>query len=141
MKETPLDLIFQHVQSPGEFLLRIFEKSVKKFNQNRDGRMDETEDNIETDKGKRFSFDYSVLNPRSGGVRGEANTANCVLSNLMLNIRQNSDESQKLLSHPLVESFVILKWKKVQNWFFAQYLITFICIFAYTVFSSVKCLR
>ena len=64
-----------------------------------------------------------------------------VLSNLLINIKKNFDEGQQLLVHPLVESFILLKWRIVERWFLAQFFITFFFVVAYSLFSSVKCLR
>lgn len=139
-RETPMDLIFQHVQNPGDFLISLFEKNILKQG-GKEIVVSETETETEEDNRKRFSFDYGILNPRSGGLAGEIKDSNLVLCNLLINIKKNSDEGQQLLVHPLVESFILLKWRKVERWFLAQFFITFFFVLAYSLFSSVKCLR
>ena len=142
-KETPLDLIFQHVQNPGDFLVSLFEKKVlRKGGQDIDLKNGSNEENdSEADNRKGFCFDYRILNPRSGGAAGEVKDTNLVLSNLLINIKKNPDEGEQLLLHPLVQSFILMKWRKVQCWFLAQFFITFFFVLTYSIFSSIKCLR
>ena len=93
----------------------------------------------EEDNRKRFSFDYRILNPRSGGRAGEVKDSNLVLSNLLINLKKNPDEGEQLLVHPLVESFILMKWRKVERWFLAQFFITFFFVLVYSAFASIKC--
>eukprot|EP00092_Neocalanus_flemingeri_P007478 GFUD01008075.1.p1 GENE.GFUD01008075.1~~GFUD01008075.1.p1 ORF type:complete len:850 (+),score=222.46 GFUD01008075.1:59-2608(+) len=142
-RETPMDLIFEHVQNPGDFLVSLFEKNVlRQGGRNIDLKDASNEEkDSEEDNRKRFCFDYRILNPRSGGGAGEVKDSNLVLSNLLINMKKNPDEGEQLLVHPLVESFIVMKWRKVKRWFLAQIFITFFFVLAYSMFASIKCLR
>ena len=63
------------------------------------------------------------------------------MSNLLSNIELYPSEGNKLINHPLLESFILKKWQRVKIWFNIQFLITFFFVFAFSCFSSIKCLR
>ena len=64
-EETPLDLIFKYVQNPGEFITKLFDRSIeKKF-------PDKDSEHI----AKSFTFKYNILNPKSGKRRGAGNVS------------------------------------------------------------------
>ena len=58
--DTPLDLIFDFVQNAGEFIEKLFDKNVVKKSGN------DTNAWL-----KSINFKYTILNPRSGGSKGE----------------------------------------------------------------------
>ena len=58
--DTPLDLVFDYVQNAGEFIQNLFDKNVTKESGN------DTNSFL-----KSINFKYSILNPRSGGSKGE----------------------------------------------------------------------
>ena len=68
--ETPLDLIFQLVQMPGQFLLNIFDHNVEKLSEKDENSLFRSE----------FKFNYHIFNPWSGGRKGERKV---VLTNLL----------------------------------------------------------
>ena len=65
---------------------------------------------------------------------------NFVLANLLSNIEFNPREGDQLMHHPLLESFILRKWQKVKMLFNIQFLITFFFVFAFSIFTSMKCL-
>ena len=59
--------------------------------------------------------------------------------NLIQNIKSNRFESEKLLTHPLLQSFIMYKWRKI-NWMFnIQFLLTFLFVFVFSIFTTMKC--
>ena len=62
--ETPLDLIFQLVQYPGQFLLNIFDHNVEKLSE-------KEENSLLRSERFEFRFNYQIFNPWSGGRKGE----------------------------------------------------------------------
>ena len=65
--------------------------------------------------------------------------SNDVLVNLIKNIKSKMFESEKLLTHPLLQSFIMYKWKKI-NWMFnIQFLLTFLFVFVFSLFTTMKC--
>ena len=68
-----------------------------------------------------------------------AQESNDVLVNLIQNIKSNRFESEKLLTHPLLQSFIMFKWRKI-NWMFnIQFLLTFLFVFVFSIFTTMKC--
>ena len=48
-------------------------------------------------------------------------------------------ESERLLTHPLLQSFIMYKWRKI-NWMFnIQFLLTFLFVFLFSMFTTMKC--
>ena len=117
---TPLDMIFQNVQNPGEFLQTLFDKNI-------------TIDDGVTGfcRAKKIAFNYNILNLTKKD--------NCVLSNLLLNIQKYPWEGHKLLTHPLLESFILEKWQKVKRYFNGQALLTLIFVLSLSVMNTMKC--
>ena len=65
--------------------------------------------------------------------------SNDVLVNLIQNIKSNWFESEKLLTQPLLQSFIMYKWRKI-NWMFnIQFILTFIFVFGFSMFTTIKC--
>ena len=112
-------MIFQNVQNPGEFLQRLFDKNI-------------TIDDGVTGfcRAKKIAFNYNILNI--------TRKSNCVLSNLLLNIQKYPWEGQKLLTHPLLESFILEKWQKVKKYFNGQALLTLLFVLSLSVMNTMK---
>ena len=113
-------MIFQNVQNPGEFLQTLFDKNI-------------TIDDGVTGfcRAKKIAFNYNILNLTKKD--------NCVLSNLLLNIQKYPWEGHKLLTHPLLESFILEKWQKVKRYFNGQALLTLIFVLSLSVMNTMKC--
>ena len=141
---TPLDLIFNNVQDPGSFLEKFFIKNT----------VNEAAHTINDTRS--FCFKYNILNPNSGRKRGAGKVnlkkvhwkivhlsyvqeSNDVLVNLIKNIKSKRFESEKLLAQPLLQSFIMYKWEKI-NWMFnIQFLLTFLFVFVFSLFTTMKC--
>ena len=58
---------------------------------------------------------------------------------LIKNIKNHMFESERLLTHPLLQSFIMYKWRKI-NWMFnIQFLLTFLFVFLFSMFTTMKC--
>ncbi|KRT84841.1 Ankyrin repeat-containing protein, partial [Oryctes borbonicus] len=100
-KDSVLDIIFSRVDQPVKFLKEILDCGITK------------------DKEDKITLDFGIL-CRSGN-----DSQTSVVYNILNAAHQN--ENTELLEHPLVETFLRLKWKKVK-WFF------YLLIFMYTMF-------
>ncbi|KAK9737004.1 Ankyrin repeats (3 copies) [Popillia japonica] len=100
-KDSVLDIIFTRVDNPVEFLKEILDSGVIK------------------NKEDQISLDFSVL----------CRAGNDSQTNMVYNIinAAHQHEHVEILEHPLVETFLRLKWIKVK-WFF------YLLIFTYTLF-------
>ena len=127
-RQTPLDLIFDHVQNPGDFLRTLFDKNTIREDEMRGGN-----------RTKKISFNYNIFNPKIN-VREEM-FSNYVLSNLIINIQKYPWEGHKLLTHPLLESFIIKKWEKVKIFFNSQAFITLLFVILLSFMTTWKCGR
>ena len=65
--------------------------------------------------------------------------SNDVLLNLINNIKEFNFEGSFLLDHPLLESFIINKWRRVNMLFNIQFLLTFFFVIGVSLFSTMKC--
>jgi hypothetical protein len=52
---------------------------------------------------------------QSGGGRGEVPTENLVFYNLLQNIIRCPKERERIVTHPLIESFINFKWRRIQK--------------------------
>lgn len=132
--------------------MNIFDHNVEKLSEKEENSMLRSER-------FEFRFNYQIFNPWSGGRKGERQVLkifslssqtlyhnlclqinNFVLSNLLSNIELYPTEGNLLLNHPLLESFILKKWQRVKIFFNIQFLITFFFVFAFSCFTSLKCL-
>ena len=113
-------MIFQNVQNPGEFLQKLFDQNI-------------TIDDGVTGfcRAKKIAFNYNIL-------KLSTEKENCVLSNLLLNIQKYPWEGHKLLTHPLLESFILAKWQKVKKYFNGQALLTLVFVLCLSVMNTMK---
>ncbi|KAI4464137.1 transient receptor potential channel pyrexia [Holotrichia oblita] len=100
-KDSVLDIIFTRVDNPVQFLKEILDSGIIK------------------DKDEQISLDFSIL----------CRTGNDSQTNMVYNIinAAHQQEHIEILEHPLVETFLRLKWTKVK-WFF------YLLIIMYTFF-------
>ena len=57
----------------------------------------------------------------------------------MENINKNPWEGNKLLLHPLLESFIVTKWQQVKKIFFIQFIFTLLFTLGLSLLSTMKC--
>ncbi|GJQ77486.1 hypothetical protein Trydic_g20877 [Trypoxylus dichotomus] len=100
-KDSVLDITFSRVDQPVKFLKEILDCGITK------------------DKEDKITLDFSIL-CRSGN-----DSQTSVVYNILNAAHQN--ENTELLEHPLVATFLRLKWKRVK-WFF------YLLILMYTMF-------
>ena len=90
----------------------------------------------EKSKSEQLRFDYKSLNPGSGGKKGQKDSRNLVLANILNNTKKDRIEGEKVLEHPLTESFIHLKWRRVDNYLRFQLAVTITLVMLYTLFLS-----
>ncbi|KAI4498013.1 hypothetical protein M0802_006837 [Mischocyttarus mexicanus] len=111
---TVLDALFAHITSPTSFLTDIMDTRVKLISQKTIG------------KKARISIDFSILVPRS-----ELQT-NVIIA---LIAATSNDEQLEILQHPLIETFLCLKWAKLRIFFLLLALLHVSFVLSLSIFS------
>lgn len=93
--KTALDMIMKHVTNPTEFLEDILNSYISYCN----------------DTLNEVKVDYSILNPRKG-IKNEMDVIMALLET------GNEFNQKRLLLHPLIKSFIYLKWWAVSRYYF-----------------------
>ncbi|XP_043497215.1 transient receptor potential channel pyrexia-like [Polistes fuscatus] len=106
---TVIDTVFAHIKSPTSFLTDIMDSYVQLIGHKNIG------------KDARISVDFGILAPRS-----ELQT-NVIIA---LIAAISNDEQLAILQHPLIETFLCLKWAKLRFFFFL-----FVVLYAFFVLS------
>ena len=89
---------------------------------------------------QRINFDYQIMNPTSGGIKGEQKSKNMVLDNLLTNVHLHwQDDAHQLLVNPLTESFITLKWWKVRRASYLQFGFSLVLAVLYHIYLRHKC--
>ncbi|XP_042206491.1 transient receptor potential channel pyrexia-like isoform X2 [Homarus americanus] len=103
-------LILEHLPSALQLLRRLFDAHVLLSN------------NPQHDADFRVTFDYSVLSSEKEGIQSSLTSE---LSNSRL---------EALLKHPLLESFLFIKWRKIKPLFYCSVLIYLMFLLVHTTF-------
>ncbi|XP_042881629.1 transient receptor potential channel pyrexia-like [Penaeus japonicus] len=113
--ESRCSLVLEHLPSATQLFRRLFDARVKLSSQ------------PQYDPDFRVTFDYSVL--LSPDVED-------VQSSLMSDLSTTRIES--LLKHPLLESFLFIKWRKIKPFFYCSVLVYFTFLILHTSFLIMK---
>ncbi|XP_042862446.1 transient receptor potential channel pyrexia-like [Penaeus japonicus] len=113
--ESRCSLVLEHLPSATQLFRRLFDARVKLSSQ------------PQYDPDFRVTFDYSVL--LSPDVED-------VQSSLMPDLSTTRIES--LLKHPLLESFLFIKWRKIKPFFYCSVLVYFTFLILHTSFLIMK---
>nr|XP_053632799.1 transient receptor potential cation channel subfamily A member 1-like [Cherax quadricarinatus] len=103
-------LILEHLPSATQLLRRLFDVHVRLSN------------NAKHDADFRVTFDYSVLSSEKEGIQSS------LVSEL------TNSRLEPLLKHPLLESFLFIKWRKIKPFFYCSVLIYFLFLLMHTSF-------
>ncbi|XP_031338155.1 transient receptor potential channel pyrexia-like [Photinus pyralis] len=116
-KETVMDVIFAHIPRPADFIKEIFDSKI-------------TKTPIPRQEGNsiKVTLDFSVLAPHGNERQMD----------VLWSMFSAATEKEKvtLLQHPLIESFLHLKWAKIRPFFYlliATYTLFVLCLSAYVV--------
>ncbi|XP_063604978.1 transient receptor potential channel pyrexia-like isoform X1 [Penaeus indicus] len=113
--ESRCSLVLEHLPGATQLLRRLFDARVKLSNK------------PQYDPDFRVTFDYSVLlSPDMEDVQ----------SSLMSELSTTRIES--LLKHPLLESFLFIKWRKIKPFFYCSVLVYFTFLILHTSFLISK---
>lgn len=103
-------LILEHLPSATQLLRRLFDAHIRLSN------------NPQHEVDFRVTFDYSVLSLEEEGEQGS------LISDL------SNSRLEALLKHPLLESFLFIKWRKIKPFFYCSVLIYFMFLMMHTTF-------
>ncbi|XP_066969921.1 transient receptor potential channel pyrexia-like [Macrobrachium rosenbergii] len=112
---TRCSLILDYIPSAHELLKHTLDKSIT------------LSDKAQHDPDFRISFDYSSL------LAPVDDPKHCFQSSIISDLNSNSD-SEMLLKHPLVESFLYRKWNRIKIFFYANVLNFFIFLLMHSFY-------
>ncbi|XP_014616894.1 PREDICTED: transient receptor potential channel pyrexia-like isoform X2 [Polistes canadensis] len=111
---TVIDAVFAHIQNPTSFLTDIMDSCVQLIGQKNIG------------KDARISVDFGILAPRR-----ELQT-NVIIA---LIAAISNDEQLAILHHPLIETFLCLKWAKLRFFFFLLVVLYAFFVLSLSIFA------
>lgn len=103
-------LILEHLPSATQLLRRLFDAHVRLSNR------------PQHDADFRVTFDYTVLHSEKEGIQSS------LISEL------TASRLEALLKHPLLESFLFMKWRKIKPFFYCSVLIYLFFLIMHTTF-------
>ncbi|XP_042209795.1 transient receptor potential channel pyrexia-like isoform X2 [Homarus americanus] len=117
--------LIQYQPTATELLTRVFDANIRESNQQKDNKL-------------RIIFNYSVILPQTEGGRRPAQNllqkATTIQSSIISDI--NNTEAECLLKHPLMETFIYLKWGKVKHIFHGELFIFALFLLCHTVYVA-----
>lgn len=121
-QKTAIDIMMENLMKPTEFLSSIFDTSIYKRTN--------TPLELEEDMDAEVVVDYSILLPNCGNKRYQLQSK--VIKAL---IKSGNEFGQKqLLLHPLVETFLCIKWKAILPFYYVMLCLYGIYLITLTIF-------
>nr|XP_053652107.1 transient receptor potential channel pyrexia-like [Cherax quadricarinatus] len=103
-------LLLKYLPSATDLLKQLFDNRIQVSNE------------PQQDPNFHVTFDYSVILSQQGGIQ----------SSLIYDL--NNTEAEPLLKHPLVESFLGIKWNRIRFFFYSKIVCFFIFLLLHTVY-------